>query len=243
MNQDKAINISDEQLSAFLDAELPEAEMEIIREQLLDDENLANRLAELAMVDEVIAATYSAIDAHPIPDKINKLLAQEQSEAAKIIAFPQLKKIQHKLQKNIAIAASIVLIAGFGLSQSFHKDNDNWQAVAQVLEQTGSGVERLAANGAQVKPRLTFINKTGDYCRQFYLQEKKSASENIACRKNNAWTLVESVAVKNIAQAEIYQTASGGSVLDEKLEQMTSSDFFDAEMESVAIAQHWAKPD
>ncbi len=45
------MTISDEQLSAFLDAELPEDEMELVRQGLIDDENLANRLAELAMVD------------------------------------------------------------------------------------------------------------------------------------------------------------------------------------------------
>lgn len=241
MSPNKHMKITDEQLSAFLDAELPEAEMEIIREQLVEDENLTNRLAELAMVDELVAMSYATIDARPLPNAVNNLLAEEPA-SAKIIAFPLLKKMQKSIQKNVAIAASVALIIGFGLSQSLNRDSNEWQSVAQILEHTASGVEQASATGAQIKPRITFVNKEGDYCRQFSMQDKKSASENIACRKNNKWKLETSVAIDKVQQEGVYQTASGGSVLDEKIEQMASGDFFDAQAESSAINLHWSKP-
>ncbi|MDP5039797.1 MAG: hypothetical protein NWQ26_02875, partial [Paraglaciecola sp.] len=66
--------ISDQQLSAFLDSELPEDEMQLIREQLLIDDELATRLADLAQVDEWVSAHACEIDRHPVPEKITALL-------------------------------------------------------------------------------------------------------------------------------------------------------------------------
>ncbi len=236
--------IDDEKLSAFLDAELPEAEMEVIREQLIEDENLANRMAELAMVDELVAMSYSTIDASPLPEAIKNLLAEDaakvETKTAKIIAFAGLKKIQQSVQQHAAIAASVALVIGFGISQFLHTNTGNdWQAVASILEAAPSGVEQLSSSGAHIKPRLTFINKTGDYCRQFVLSDKNSTSENIACRKDNQWQLAATVYLEKVQQAGTYQTASGGSLLDATVEQMASGDFFNAQAESVAIKQHW----
>lgn len=235
------MNITDEQLSAFLDVELPEADMEMIREQLIQDESLANRLADLAMVDELVSMSYATIDARPAPNAVMNLLAEEEPKSAKIIAFPLLKTIQKNIQHHAAIAASVALVIGFGISQTLSRDSNDWQSVAQILEHTASGVEQLSASGAHIKSRLTFINKEGDYCRQFAMRDKKSTSENIACRKNNSWTLAESVAVEKVQQVGTYQTAIGGSVLDETIEKMVKGDFFDAQAESDAITQHWAK--
>jgi hypothetical protein len=235
------MNITDEQLSAFLDAELPEADMEMIREQLIDDENLANRLADLALVDELVSMSYAAIDRRPVPNAVINLLAEESPRSANIIAFSLLKKIQKNIQNHAAIAASVALVIGFGISQTLNRNTNDWQSVAQILEHSASGVEQLSASGAQIKPRLTFIDKDGDYCRQFSMLAKKDASENIACRKDNQWKLSESVAVDKIQQAGTYQTASGGSVMDEKIEQLVSGDFFDAQAESEVITQHWVK--
>ncbi|RYZ95419.1 MAG: hypothetical protein EOO68_18580 [Moraxellaceae bacterium] len=239
MNND--LNIDDEKLSAFLDAELPEAEMEMIREQLIDDENLANRLADLAMVDEMVAKSYATIDERPVPVNITDLLNPSATETSTVITFPLRKRIQYRTQKYFAVAASVVLVLGFGISQILNRESNNEQSVAQMLEHTASGIELTSANGVKIKPRLTFINKDGSYCRQFFMHDKKSASENIACRENNAWKIRETVAVEYVQQAGTYQAASGGSVLDEKIEQMADGEFFDAHTESVAISQHWAK--
>lgn len=242
--------ISDEKLSAFLDAELPEAEMEIIREQLIEDENLANRMAELAMVDELVAMSYSTIDACPVPQAITQLLAEDapksetpksETQSATIIAFPLLKKIQERVQQHAAIAAGVALVIGFGISQSLHTNTaDDWQSVARILDTTPSGVEQLSAKGVQVKPRLTFTNKAGDYCRQFVMSAKNTTSENIACRTDNKWQLAATITVDAVKDAGTYQTASGGSLLDATLEQMASGDFFDIQAESAAIEQHWS---
>ncbi len=237
---DNQMKISDEQLSAFLDAELPDVEMEMIREQLVEDEGLADRLADLAMVDQVIVAAYSGIDARALPGPVTRLLAEDTPNSAQVIQFPLLKKMQKNIQAYVAVAASVALVFGFGITQLATQEQSQWQSVAQILERTASGVEMAANDGARIKPRATFIDNLGNYCRQFSIQDKEIASENIACRKNNEWQLATSVAVAKTERDNDYQTASGGSVLDEQIETMAASDFFDVQTEAEAINQRWA---
>lgn len=45
------MNITDETLSAYLDAELPDEEMQAVSEALQVDPELSDRLADLAQVD------------------------------------------------------------------------------------------------------------------------------------------------------------------------------------------------
>lgn len=244
------MNITDEQLSAFLDAELSNAEMDEIREQLLEDESLADRLSELALVDELVAASAKQIDARPIPQAITALLQEpsalkESSEVekpaiAQIIAFPLWKRVQKTLQQPLAAAASVALVIGFGLSQMLnHNSNSNdWSAVAKVLDVAPSGVVQVATTGAEVKPRLSFKNHSGEYCRQFYLKNEQGQSENIACRQNGQWQVTASV-VSEKNQGGDYQTASGGSALDEALEEMIDGEVFNANAEVDAIAKNW----
>ncbi|RYY77163.1 MAG: hypothetical protein EOO52_06690 [Gammaproteobacteria bacterium] len=243
------MNISDEQLSAFLDAELPEAEMEAIRERLIVDEDIANRLAELAMVDEVVAAAYTKIDSRSLPGSVTELLAgdaqmlseenpvREDSKTAKIIAFP---RFQNALKKHMAIAASVVMVLGLGAIQLLHNSNTNgnWQEVAKILETSPSGVN-ITTHGVEIKPRLTFANKQGEYCRQFIMANEKSTTENIACRKQGQWKMAVSVTLDKAQESNTYQTASGGSLLDSTVDDMANGNFFDAQDEALAIERHW----
>ena len=245
------MNITDKQLSAFLDAELSNAEMDAIRDQLLDDESLADRLAELALVDELVAASAKQIDACPIPQTITSLLqepsalaelsaSQEQPATAQIITFPLWKRVQKTLQQPLAVAASVALVIGFGMSQmlNHNSDSNDWPAVAKVLDVAPSGLVQVATNGAEVKPRLSFKNHSGEYCRQFELKNEQGNSENIACRQNGKWQITASV-VSQKNQDGDYQTASAGSALDEALEEMIDGDVFNAKAEAEAITKNW----
>jgi len=241
MNGAQPMNISDERLSAFLDAELPEAEMEAIRQALADNEQLAERLAELAMVDELVARSAASIDSQPLPAQINQLLAASQPDA-KVIAFPLAWPLARRLRQlarnNLAIAASVMLVMAVGAFQLLAPRQDHWQAVAQLLETGRSGQQLMASDGSRLNARLSFTDQQGDYCRQFQLRDRTGVSEQIACRRQGQWQPVASVPVKPKAPGS-YQTASGESPLDEQLDHMISGDPLDAAAEAAAIAKHW----
>ncbi len=244
------MSITDEQLSAFLDTELSNAEMDAIRDQLMEDESLADRLAELALVDELVAASAKQIDARPIPQTITALLqepsvteepsVEEKPATAQIITFPFWKRVQKTLQQPIAMAASVALVIGFGMSQmlNHNSDSNDWSAVAKVLDVAPSGVVQVATTGAEVKPRLSFQNHSGEYCRQFDLKNEQGQSENIACRQNGQWQVTASI-VSEKNQSGDYQTASGSSALDEILEEMIAGDVFNKNAEADAITNNW----
>jgi hypothetical protein len=263
------MTISDEKLSAFLDAELPENEMEFIREHISEDETLAKRLAQLAMVDAQIAQHYSAIDARPLPDAIANLLASAPTDvapdvatpdvttpdvatpdvvtpisSATIIPFPLWKKVQRGLQQHAAVAACTALVLGFGLAQLLPGTQDSsrgdWNAIAAALDTAASGTEHKLADDKRIKPRLTFINQQGAYCRQFRVSDLHSSSETIACRIGDNWEPSVTIYTQGISPEGDYQTATNdAAVLDQALDNMMHGDAFDAQAESTIIQRGW----
>ncbi len=70
------MEITDEKLSAFLDAELTPSDMEKIREAIELDDDLVMRLAELSQVDQWVVENAEIMDATPVPDKLIELAQQ-----------------------------------------------------------------------------------------------------------------------------------------------------------------------
>lgn len=236
------MKIDDEKLSAFLDAELPEVEMESIRAEMAENEELSLRLAELASADRMVAAHYSAIDSRPLPRSLQDMLAED--ETAKVIHLPLWRRanqrLQSQLREHAAMAAGIALSVGLAMGHWLPGGQGPERALAQALDTTPSGAGVELANGDQLSPRLSFINRSGEYCRQFQLQSASGASENIACRNDNgSWGLAASIKLDAVQAPGSYQPASGGRLLDSALDQMMTGDALDRQAEDQAIAREW----
>lgn len=236
----------DEKLSAFLDGELLAEEMQQIRDRLAVEPALAARLGELSMVDQALQAHYGEIDDRPLPAAISQLLANEDAEQERpqsnVVRFPLWRRLQAHTGKAIAAA----LVGGFALSQWLSQpaiDADaSWQNVAQGLESTPSGTHYTLASGEQLTPRLTFVNHDGEYCRQFRVQGDTGHSENIACRSTadaQGWNLAVRLEVADTVSGDRYQTASGGSALDDTLDKMIAGPLLAPEDERRLIEQQW----
>lgn len=239
------MNITDETLSAFLDRELPEAEMQAVRDQLAADPALADRLAELASVDAELQTHYGAIDDRPMPEAVNRLLADERSESTggepdNVIAFPWWRRMRAHTGKAVAAA----VIVGFALAQWLtvpgSGEEAGWAVVAQALENSPSGEPHALGDAATVTPRLTFRNQAGDWCRQYLVQWPDHASEQIACRTGAGnWEQVAKVDVQAGAALDSYQTASGGSVLDSTLDRLMAGSPL-GRQEEQALMERWS---
>lgn len=241
------MNLTDDTLSAFLDGELPEADMQTIRHQLVTDPALGERLADLAAVDRTLADHYGAIDQRPLPAAVSDLLQTGAANQAKVVAFPTWRRARQGLQRRAGTAVAAALALGFGLAQLWHgapwNGPDDWQPVAEALETTPSGETHTLVTGAELTPRLTFTNQAGAFCRQFHLQGPDKASENIACRSSGPaiWEQVATVAVPRIEAGNRYQTASGGSVLDSTLDQMVAGDLITPARERKLMEDGWQR--
>lgn len=244
------MNITDETLSAFLDAELPEPEMQAIRDCLQTDQALSDRLAQLAAVDARLASHYSAIDDQPLPASVTDLLAEATashpaaSERDNVVAFPWWRRLRQGARQHAGVAVAAVLVMALGVAQLFDEAPDKLSpVVAQGLETAPSGKSLALSDGRTMTPRLTFRNQQGDYCRQFHLQAAEHASERIACRSGESWTLAAETEVAPSPESGGYQTASGGSVLDDRLDRMMAGAAIGPAEERQLIDSRWKNTD
>lgn len=234
------MNLSDETLSAFLDAELPEQEMEQVRMALIDNEDIAERLAELAMVDAMVQEHYQAIDLHPIPAATQALLTETQSVADNpvtnspvpdnVVAFPWWRKAQQHVQQYAAAIAIIVLIAGYGFYQVDSPNQTGLTTqnhsllpddISEPLSYLPSGIETMLDDDSVMTIQLSFYNPQGQLCRQYAVQDHAQQSSIIACEQQGQWQQIASVEYNvNPEHQTQYQTASGASALDDVLDQL-----------------------
>jgi hypothetical protein len=231
------MKITDEMLSAFLDAALNDAEMEQVRQQLVVDEKLTDRLAALAMVDTLVLEHYEQINQQPVPDAIMRLLDEPVNN---VVQFPWWRRAQQQLQQHAAAVACIALFAGYGLSQ-LSDSPDNVTAalnpdLMQILDNAPSGFASQLQADASVLPRLSFISQQGEFCRQYSLQHNSDSSENIACRRNGQWQLKARLITEPGAATGQYQTASAGSALDAVLDSLMAGPALNAMEEQQHLA-------
>ncbi|MBR9912465.1 MAG: hypothetical protein GYB33_19160 [Gammaproteobacteria bacterium] len=235
------MNITDTMLSAFLDAELAEAEMEQVRNALAEDEHLADHLAELAMVDQLVRDTYTPIEQLPIPE-LALSPAAPTGATAQVIALPLWRRATRALQRPMAAAAAVALAIGLVINIERGENgatDGSWQQVAASLETGRSGIRQQLADGSEVLPQLSFVNRDGEYCRQFYRAGGGSAAQGIACRDTDGWQLRNSVPVQPLTTADSYQTATAHNALEQLLDDMIASGPLDADGEAAAIASQW----
>jgi hypothetical protein len=216
------MKISDEMLSAFLDSALPEQQMEQIRQQLMHDEQLTERMADLAMIDTMVLQHYQQINQQPMPAAVLQLLDNnEQLTGSNVVPFPWWRRAQQQLQQHAAAVACIAIFAGYGLAHIGGQPQTTLAAVGQdvgqLLNSAPSG-NTYAIARQQLTPRLSFIDQQGDFCRQYSLQDDTQNAENIACRKQGQWTLQATYTVPKDPLAGDYRTASGPQVLDTVLD-------------------------
>lgn len=235
------MNITDETLSAFLDSELSEADMDAVRNQLMDDPTLTDRLAEFAAVDMTLQQHYSAIDDRPLPQSIQVLLAPSTvaTPSADIVAFPWWRRARHYAGQSIAAA----LVVGFAVSIWMNTPDAQSSAsssLVAVLEHQQSGIAHAVEDDLTITPRLTFRNTAGTWCRQYRAQQAGAFSEAIACRDTaGRWEIVAHADVDVTAHSERYMTASGGNVLDETLDQLMAAQPIDIGEERALIDNGW----
>jgi hypothetical protein len=81
---------TDEQISAFLDGELPAADMDALGKDIEADAELARRAERLGAANTAFVQAVSAIDSKPMPAGVEKLLAEAplaEPATAKVLAF------------------------------------------------------------------------------------------------------------------------------------------------------------
>lgn len=240
---------TDEQLSAFLDNELPEVEMDAIRQALASDEALNERLAALASADHAVKGTYSRIDSEPMAPGLSALVrsleaastsqnAKQQSSESNVIELRSEAKSARWQWISAAAAAGVL---GFALALMLPSGGDSndasWAAMSSQLDTANTG-KRLAFDEGTLEVRLSFANNQGHYCRQFDVQHPSEGGQYIACKAGNAWQLHAKLPLAAQPDDQ-YQTASVNPLLDTLLDSTMQGAPLNAKQEQAAKARAW----
>ncbi|WP_158966188.1 anti-sigma factor [Paraglaciecola sp. L3A3] len=243
------MKITDQMLSAFLDAELAPEDMEQVRLALETDDDLVMRMAELSQVDQWVVEHAQQIDQTPVPAKIVALAQQIDAKHAntelptdnKVVEISKWQKVTSQISTPYSMAAGVALVVAVGmLSISQQSKQTGLSAeVAAVLDNTLSGDTRYLAEGEAVTAQLSFTNTERQFCRQYQMVSNQGSSAQIACKHSDGWQVAVQSAEQGTQNTGDYQTASSNKQLDQMIDKMISGAPLDRTQEQQAIQQDW----
>jgi negative regulator of sigma E activity len=237
---------TDETLSAFLDGELPPADMDTVREQVRRQPELAARLAELSLVDKLVRAQASRIDNVPMPANVLAMLGADAAAQPRSNVVPFPAQLVRRWTMPLALAASLVLAVGVVLWRDQAPEGDSQMAYAALLETASSGNEITvmdAKGGAKFVATFSYRNHDDRWCRQFRWREDGRDTSGIACRQDNGkWQLEHSVESVAGNDSEYRVATKPESVeLDKWLDADMKGQAIDATAEAALLTNHWQR--
>ncbi|GAA4360315.1 hypothetical protein [Kangiella marina] len=235
--------ITDEQLCAFIDNELSSKEMDAIRDQIAQDESVADRIAELSMVDHVVSSTLHAIDEKPLPQATQDLLTGSPSTStSNVVEMSLWRKATNTVRQHSALAAVLILTFGLTLGVFWGSNPDSntpqWSTISQHLANNTSDQSFALDSQWHLSLKASFINKQDRYCRLFALQSSSNAHMNVACFEDNAWQL-HSRTPMDATDPNSYRTASVDPETNQLIDSMIKGSFLNRSEETNAIDNNW----
>lgn len=235
----------DRLLSQYLDGELSEAEEINLQCRLKTEPALRRQLAAMQAIDEHLRNSAEAAHLQAVPAHITALLEVTAKCSAKIHPFPS-----HRARTAIgfAIAASLIAAAGLLLAPQWQAEQQGLSAensFATALETLPSSADQWhsIADGRQLRPVLSFMTTTGQWCREYQLNASGQTSHGIACRDDSGWhnEALVSAESQQLSAGNLYQPA-GAAELDEIsrfINQHAADNPLSAAEEASVIVKNW----
>jgi anti-sigma factor RsiW len=182
------MTISDETLMAYADGELEPAAREAVESAMRKDPQLERRVAQHRALRQRVQAAYSAELAGAIPERLMsaaKGITRGRDTAAARRRWPAMG----------ALAASVILGVGVGFLLWGRTGSPFMQSADGGLVARGGLAKALSnqlaaeqTRGNDVQIGVSFLAKSGGYCRTFVLSGAASPS-GLACRHGAEWQI------------------------------------------------------
>ncbi len=212
------MKIPDETLMAFADGELDAAAAAVVEAAVRDDPAIAARVAEHRGLRARLQAAYAGDLAEPVPQRLLAAARPPSAAAAQKvadIAAARVRRTRPRWRPALSIAASLLIgiaVGFFGWRQSdsiVRQDSRGALIAGGSLARALSGQfagERSSGSGIQIG--LSFLSKSGTYCRTFSIS-KPASSSGLACRIDANWRINVLARSAEAAGADSqYRTAS-----------------------------------
>jgi negative regulator of sigma E activity len=153
------------QISAFVDGELPDAEADLLLRRMSQDAELRKKAAEYLEIGRAMRDEASVRGIESLQERIAAGISDEPLAEEDLPAEESAGRSMRPLV-GVAVAASVALIAIFGLQLTPGVDSTN-----------GIGTETAVAESAEDSGGYTVPQQADEQLRQFYLSHGASSSE------------------------------------------------------------------
>jgi hypothetical protein len=218
------MTISDETLMAYADGELDAAAHASVEAAMQEDPEVAGRVARHRALREAMRGAFPAVLEEPVPDRLTAAArGQTVAPTGSVVDLSLARKAARqevsaatRRWQPAAMAASLLLGLGLGFLA--------WHGSGGAMIQPGAGgglvasaalAEALTTQLSDDRPAdrvvvagLSFRNKSGDYCRTFYLTGS-DASSGLACREGTDWRIKAlAQSLRTVANSGSFRTAN-----------------------------------
>ena len=239
----------DHLLSAFLDGELDDTQMETLQLVLDKDPQLVKRLEQLALADRSFRDLYAPIAEAPIPERFEPILdraeAQQTQGSAQILPFQSAKQALSRWAPQLAAAAclGIGLILGSSIDEQDRPSTFTDQifvgpvatdgALFTALQSTPSGQSYAGHNIT-----LSYATHANAYCREV----ATATSRALACTTpTHSWQVLVVTAASPELESENYipAEASATEVFDDYAARLMQGVPLGLDAEAALIDRAW----
>ena len=247
---------TDEELMAYADDQLDAARRTVLELSLRRDAALRERIAQFRAQRERVAAAFAPVLDEPVPERLNRLLAQP-ADVVDLSAARSARASRDASARTQAandgtaswlkwggLAATLLLGVLVGLQVSRDEQSATPLALRDgQLVAAGSLEHALTTQLASAPPaqapvavQLTFADKAGRVCRTF----STASTAGLACREGEHWVVQQTVALEQAPQGAMRQAASAlpRELLD-MVDRRIDGAAFDAAREQQARDRAW----
>jgi anti-sigma-K factor RskA len=253
------MTISDETLMAYADGELDAAARAAVESAMQDDPQIEKRVAQHRALRLRVQAAYSTELSEALPERLLKaarpdpsqkggnIVNLQEARAAMERSAPRAAPRWPSRQSAGALAASLVVgvAVGFfmwGRSQSPLVLGPGGALVARgpLAQALSNQLASEQSPSSAVRVEVSFLAKSGEYCRTFSLSGEASPS-GIACRQGDEWQVQTLAGGPAAAGDSEYRTAGSGlpAPILKSVEGQIAGDPLDQAGEKAARARGW----
>jgi hypothetical protein len=240
------MTFSDEDLMAFADGELDEIKRKQIEDAINRDPEIARRVASHRDLKNAVHKSFEPVLEQPVPDRLitaARAAAKSAPRESKSNVVPLRGRgaPAHQRPRWFALAASFILGA-LALQLVTYLRNKP-ETDAQII---GSGALQRALStqlasdqtNSPVQIGITFLSKSGEYCRTFRLQELGG----LACNETGSWKLMVMARLANTSAGNAGYRPAGSDTppaIIQAVNDTVSGEPLDSKTEAEARAQKW----
>jgi hypothetical protein len=240
------MTFSDEDLMAYADGELDDAKRKEIQAAIHRDPEIARRVASHQTLKDALRKGFEPVLQEPVPDRLLTAARSGSSVSnSNVVPLRGHKVPVRPRPRWIALAASFILGAlalQFGgsllRSDSITESHGQMLAAGALREALSNQLAAAQTQQSAVQIGVSFVSRTGHYCRTFQLRDLGG----LACNEAGSWK-VEVLARGNNADNPEYRPAASNlpTAVVQAVTDTISGDPLDAREEASARAQKWQK--